>query len=107
MELERIDDDVGMIAEGDEDASCLDIWLLPEENCLEELNGGEEAASFLNSFLIASADPDVAGVRGGGPLLLLLEDCFFDLDPILSEDESCVFCAFCCLHLARRFLNQT
>ena len=86
--LERIDEDAGMIVDGDDDASCLGIMLLPDENCLEALKGGEGAFSFLNSFLIASDEPDVAGVSGGGPLLLLLEDCFFDLEPIFSEDES-------------------
>ena len=102
---ERIDEDAGMIVEGDEDASCL--GMLPVENCLEVLNGGEDAASFLNSFLIASDDIDEAGVSGGGPLLVLLEDCFFDLEPIFSEDESWFFWATCCLHFARRFLNHT
>ena len=76
------------MVDGDDDPSCLGIMLLPDENCLEELKGGDGAVSFLNSFLIASDDPVVAGVSGGGPLLLLLEDCFFDFDPIFSEDES-------------------
>ena len=84
----------GELREGDEDEpSCFVIRLDPDDNCecrcRVEFNGGEEADSFLNSFFIASDDEDEAGVRGGGPLLVLVG--FFDLDPMLSDDESCAF----------------
>ena len=69
------------------------MMLVPDDSevwrCRLELSGGEE--SLLNSFFITSDDADDAGVSGGGALLL--EDCFLGLDPILSDEESCVFCA--------------
>lgn len=108
--LERIED--GLVDDelraGDEEvAKCFVIKLVPEENCRAECNGGDDADSFLYSFLIISEEvEDVAGVSGGGALLLL-EFGFFDFDPTLSVDESCAFCATCWRHLARRFLNHT
>ena len=84
------------LREGDEEfVKCFVIKLVPEENCRDECNGGDDAESFLNSFLIMSEeDEDVAGVSGGGALLPL-EFCFFDFDPMLSVEESCAFCATC------------
>ena len=96
--LERIEDGLvdDELREGDEEvAKCFVIELVPDENCRAECNGGDDADSFLNSFLIISdEDEDVAGVSGGGALPLL-EFCFFDFDPMLSVDESCAFCATC------------
>ena len=98
-----------VLMDGEEDPSCFDMILVFDDNweCRfrAEFNGGDEADSYFISLLRASEDAeDDAGVKGGGALL---PEDFLDFEPMLSDDESCDFCATCCLHLARRFLNQT
>ena len=81
------------------DVSGFDNILLVDD-CISgwrfDSNDGDPGSP-LNSFLIAStAEEDDAGVSSGGALLPPpVEVCFLDFDPILSDDESCDFCATC------------